>query len=447
MCIKINNIEGKIRLSFLIAAVVLILSVIFADPKSMSIVYFFFGIAAIFSAVIYLQIHFLWPERKAPELKKYPSLTVIIPNRNYAKLLERSLDAIFNMDYPRKFDIIIIDDASTDYSVEIIEKMIKKHKGKKITFIKNKVNIGKAKNLNQAIRMTDSEIVACIDSDTYPSKNTLLRMVPHFYMADNVGAVTGFITVANPKNLIQKAQELEYYSAFGFTPKMMANINGLMVAPGPMTLFRRKILIGVGGYDENNLTEDMEIGMKLQRNHYVIEYCHNAMIPTEVPDTLKSLFNQRIRWYRGTIFNLNKYRDMLLNTDYKHFGMFSYPTCVSYVFFIILTFSIFMWHFAKELIFKGEILISGLSISSLDYLNYVASGPPIVFTSAFIVFFFMFMGLWTYYLYKSIKQANVNLNISHLPAALAILFLYPFMVSVFYIISFIKEVYGSGKTW
>jgi cellulose synthase/poly-beta-1,6-N-acetylglucosamine synthase-like glycosyltransferase len=430
-------------------------SFLFQDIKSISAVYFLFGTLSIFSACIYIQIHLFNKFEKAKKLKKYPSLCVLIPNYNSSKTIAKCLKSIFRLDYPRKFEVILIDDGSTDNSIEIAQNVYSSMKkknaiDKKIDFkiIKNGKNIGKAASLNKGMRMTDCEVVACIDSDTYPRKDVLIKMVPYLYETDDTIAVTGFIVVHNPKNLIQKVQELEYYGSFGFAPKMMVSINGILTIPGPMSILKRKKVIEFGGFDEKNLTEDMEMGLKIHKNYGRIAYCPDAIIPTEVPDTIKKLYRQRVRWYRGTIFNLRKYYGMMLNPKYEDFGLFSYPSCFFYVVFIILTFTILGYHIIKDIAFKLQVIASGFSLYSLNYLKYIDwSSLPIVFNSSFLVFFFVFLGLWFYYLYHSMKQANVKIKRDHLPAIGFVIIIYPTLISIFYIISFIKELAGSENVW
>jgi len=263
-----------------------------------------------------------------------------------------------------------------------------------------------------------------------------------------VVAVTGFIVVANPKNLVQRVQEMEYYGAFGFAPKMMVNINGIMVIPGPMSILKKKEVMEAGGFDENNLTEDMEIGLRLHKHNYIIDYCPDATIPTEVPDTLMKLYRQRLRWYRGTIFNLDKYKSMMFNPYYKDFGMFSYPSCLFYVVFTILTFGILVYYLLRDLIFKLQILLLGVSAYSMGYFEYMDfSSMPVMFNSSFLVFFLVFMALWFYYMGFSVRQARAKLGLKHLPAILFVIVIYPTLISAFYISSFINEFLGSGRKW
>ncbi|HQT44577.1 MAG TPA: glycosyltransferase family 2 protein, partial [Candidatus Micrarchaeota archaeon] len=293
------------------------------------------SIVSLFSSLVYIVIHRGMPELPVPKLVKYPTITILVPSFNSGKTLKRSVEAIRAMKYPHDFRVIVMDDASTDGSIEQIRHI----KGVEIVALEK--NGGKAAALNRGIKLCDTELIAGIDSDTYPGPDTLMKAVPYFYRKPNVGAVTVYITVANhAKNLLTRVQELEYYSSFGFVSKINARINGLMVTPGPMSIYRRDMLVKIGGYDESNITEDMEMGLRIQSNSYAIECCTDALVPTEVPETFRGLYRQRIRWFRGTIFNLQKYGHMMLDTRFGDFGIFSYPAVVVYVLFTWMIFSI-----------------------------------------------------------------------------------------------------------
>jgi len=445
---------GKYKGLIAVATFFIFIAITFSSTKNMAIIYFAFGVVTIFSGLIYLQAYLFESGGKKVFMREedYPSLAVLIPNRNSSTTIERALQSIVNLKYPKPFEILVLDDYSTDNCLELIQKFADRYSSIKI--IRNEKNIGKAASLNDAIKRTNADIVACIDSDTYPPEDALIKMVPCFCHKKNIGAVTAFITTSEPKTLLQKVQELEYFNAFGFTSKVMSNINGLIVTPGPMTLFKRKALVKVGGFDEKNLTEDLEIGLRLQKNRYVIEYCSDAVIPTEVPETFKKLYHQRERWYRGTIFNLNKYREMMLDKKYENVGLFSYPTCLLYVGFTILTFSILLCYLVKDVVLRAEVFLSGLSASSGNLFNYLSytgytdiASMPLFFNSVFLVFFVLLVCFWIFCLYNSMKMAKIRIRPSHVPAIGFILLIYPMMISLFYLISFVKELCGSGMKW
>jgi cellulose synthase/poly-beta-1,6-N-acetylglucosamine synthase-like glycosyltransferase len=131
--------------------------------------------------------------------------------------------------------------------------------------------------------------------------------------------------VNNPQNLIQRMQWLEYLVGI-FTRSLMGHINAIHVTPGPLSVYRTEILRDVGAFDEKSLVEDQEICFRMQKNHWNVKHSRKGEVHTVAPATLKELYSQRKRWYRGGIQNLVKYRDMIFNTEYGEFGFFALPS-------------------------------------------------------------------------------------------------------------------------
>ncbi len=370
-----------------------------------------------------------------PKLEKFPSLTVLIPSFNAASTLENCLKHVLALKYPRKFSVAVIDDGSTDRTSEVLKRF------PKVKVLGGGKNRGKAVQLNRAIRACKTDLIACVDSDTYPNPQVLLDSVPLFYSRPNVGAVTLFITVANPKNFIQQVQNVEYFSGFGFYSKVAADLDGLYVAPGPMTVFSRKALVAINGFDEDNLTEDMEIALRLHSHGFSLAYAPSA-VPTEVPDTLKGLYKQRLRWYRGTIHNVLKYKHMFFNAKFNEFGKFFFPALSVFVATILLAFAV-IW----GLIFFGIFQW----LAKLYYSFSVGHFPLFAFWENFtvnslLVFAAVAVVLWYVFFRKSVSMLRYNASHLVLPA-LATIFVYPIFISLVYTISLFKELKASGRAW
>jgi len=162
-----------------------------------------------------------------------------------------------NLNYPSKKEIIVVDDGSNDNSQNILKKI------KGIKTILKKKNEGKAAALNDGITAAKGGYVVTIDSDTYPESDCLEKMVSH--MEEGISAVTGFVRAHNTKGIVEKIQEVEYLIAFGFFQKVLSDINAILVTPGPMSLYRKSVLKKIGGFDEKNITEDMEIAFRIRK--------------------------------------------------------------------------------------------------------------------------------------------------------------------------------------
>lgn len=105
----------------------------------------------------------------------------------------------------------------------------------------------------------------------------------------------------------------------------MGNLDCVHVAPGPFSVYRKEVLDKLGGFSENNLTEDMEISLRLQKHNYRIIQLINTSVYTIVPRTFKGFYKQRNRWYKGSLLNLFDYRKLIFNRKYGDFGMLQLP--------------------------------------------------------------------------------------------------------------------------
>ena len=160
--------------------------------------------------------------------------------------------------------------------------------------------------------------------------------------------VTPAMKVFKPKSFLQKFQRLEYIITL-FSNRLLSHFDALYVAPGPFSLYRKSIVTELGGFDEHNLTEDQEIGYRMQKHHYQLKHCFDAYVYTTAPRSIKQLYKQRSRWWRGSLLNFISYRSLFLNPRYGHFGVFQLPMImlgymtVCFVVFFFTYFTILPW--------------------------------------------------------------------------------------------------------
>lgn len=293
-----------------------------------------FAFISVYLMFLFLLIFFSHKKKlyKKPSLKKVPSISIIIPAYNEENCIEKTIKNIKKLIYPKKLEIIVVDDGSTDNTYKVVKKI----KGIKVL---SKKHEGKAKALNFGLKYAKGEIVACVDSDSYPEKYALLKTIPLF--EKDVAAVTTSIFVKNARNLIQRLQRIEYLF-IAWSRKILEHLNSIYVTPGPMSLYRKKILLKVGGFDEKNLTEDIEIAWRLLKHKYKIKMSLNAKVYTNVPKTLKKWWHQRIRWNIGGLQTNSKYFNLFLNKNFGNVGMFLLPFfSISYILSILGLFLIF----------------------------------------------------------------------------------------------------------
>jgi len=286
-------------------------------------------------------------------LKSYPSVTIAVPCWNEEKTVEKTVNSLLNLNYPKdKLKILLIDDGSKDKTWKIIQKFSNNSNIK----IFHKENGGKYTALNLGLENSDSEFFGGLDADSVVDPESLVRIMSYFERDPMAMAVAPSVVVNNPQNMIQNAQKAEYNMGV-YLKKMLCFLGAINVTPGPMTIFRKKVFNDLGGYRYGHNTEDMEIAYRMQKNHYKIEHCNDAYVYTETPGTMRKLYKQRIRWIYGFINNTIDYRGVLFRKKYGNFALFTLPMgiisiiSVSYLFSRII-YGLVVFLYSKIVVLK-----------------------------------------------------------------------------------------------
>lgn len=327
----------------------------------------------LFLAILWLNLLFLYPSKRKKKAMIWPSVTFVIPAKNEEKWIKKSLQSAINLDYPKKkLEIIVVNDASTDNTRIIAEKFIKNNPGHDIKLINRKKSIGiKAPGLNQALKIAKGSLFVCVDADSSVAEDALKKIVPQF---DNisVGAAISAIMVNNPQNLYEQVQHYEYLMSILYR-KLMANINTLAMTPGVLSIYRTGLLRKIKGFDETNITEDFEIALRIKEAGYSIELEPSCHTYTNVPNNFKELWRQRIRWFRGFIFNTIKYKHMVFNKKYSLFGNFQIPLNIFAVPFLLGTIGLILFQSITSLY---EFAIRSLTIDGYFISQFLSMTTP-----------------------------------------------------------------------
>jgi poly-beta-1,6 N-acetyl-D-glucosamine synthase len=241
-----------------------------------------------------------------PEGVYEPLVSIIVPAYNEEITGVKTVENLLRSNY-NKFEIIFIDDGSTDKTYELIKA---RFDGNDKVKIFTKPNSGKAASLNYGISHANGEIMVCIDADTILDTNAVARLVIPF-MDVNVGAVGGNVKVGNKKNLLTRWQSIEYTTSQNFDRLAYDYINTITVVPGAIGAFRGSALKEIGGFDVDTLAEDCDLTLRMLRAGYRVRACNDAFAYTEVPETLKMFMKQRFRWSFGIMQSFWKHRELI----------------------------------------------------------------------------------------------------------------------------------------
>ena len=249
-------------------------------------------------------------------LKGNPKVTVLVPAYNEEGKIHETIDSLKKLNY-KNLEILIINDGSKDKTAEEARANITDDS--RFMLIDNKVNKGKAACLNQGISLATGEYIATMDADSIVEKDAFRKVLPYFN-DKKVGAVTVSVEVAKTKKFMHKLVDLEFILGLSLLLKVSSMLGAAYVTPGPFSVYRKKVLDEIGGFDIENITEDLEIAYRIHKHGYKIENCIDAKVYTYVPETFRQLYVQRRRWYSGAVQTLAKHRKMLLNKDHGFFG-------------------------------------------------------------------------------------------------------------------------------
>ncbi len=261
---------------------------------------------------------------REPEPKADKTVSIIIPAYNESKGIARTIKSVLSLDYPEgKLEVIIVDDGSRDNTYELAKRFAS-DKNPKVRVFRKK-NGGKGSALNLGISKADGEIIITMDADTFVRKDALKVMIGYFYDED-VMAVSPSMGVYKPKGIWGRILQIEYYMGV-FLRKSFATVNAIHITPGAFSAYRKNFFLEHGGFDEHNLTEDLEVALRIQSKYGIIENAEKAVAYTYSPESFKALLYQRRRWYSGLIQNLWNYKRLF---GFKHgaLGYIVLPTAV-----------------------------------------------------------------------------------------------------------------------
>jgi len=322
-----------------------------------------------------------------PVAKKIPFVSFIVPVYNEEKVIAETIKSISGINYPKdKYEIIIVDDGSTDNTYNEAKRL----ESSKIKIFR-KENGGCASALNYGISHARGELIARSDSDTLISKDSLIKMIGYFE-DKRVMAVTSSMNVKNHHGFIQKLQWSEYILGI-FLRKIFDLNNSLYVIPGPLSVFRMNFFDKYGGFDETCVTEDTEMGMRIQSHDYLVKNSLNASVYTIIPETFSSLLKQRIRWYTGFFHNSLDYKHLYNPRRKTNLSLFFLPVALLSIFLSFLAFAVFAYYNIRGIIkYFIKLSVTGISFDDIArnfsvnkildlFLDYITS--PYVF---FLVF-------------------------------------------------------------
>lgn len=295
----------------------------------------------------------------------FPPISVVLPAFDEEPTILDSVRAQLALDYPRH-EVIVVNDGSTDGTLEVLReafdlyevppayprklrtetvRAVYRARGQSRLVVIDKENGGKADAINAGIDLARYPLLATVDADTIVDRNALPRIVRPFLLSGNTVASGGTIRISNnctfergelrephiPAKMLPGIQVPEYLRAFLFGRMGWNRLGGNLLISGAFALYRRDVLLSVGGFDPRSVTEDFGLTVALHRKlrqedeSYELPFVPDPVAWTEAPERYRDLAAQRERWHRGLIRTLLDNVGMLFNPKYGTVGMFVFP--------------------------------------------------------------------------------------------------------------------------
>jgi cellulose synthase/poly-beta-1,6-N-acetylglucosamine synthase-like glycosyltransferase len=299
----------------------------------------------------------------ANQLGSVPTVSIIVPTYNEAKVIQRKMDNLLILHYPRdKLEIVFVDGGSSDGTVELIEKLVKE------TQLPVKViREGHRRGFNRAViegfGQTSGEIICVPGAETEYDPSALEIMVQHF--ADSrIGAVTGKQEIRNIQDGYSPRLEASYRRLYDLVREAESAIDSPFDIKGEMSASRRSVfahlvekpeLVGKGAIDTC-------ISFQARMDGYSTVYEPRAVYHELSPMSLRDSFKQQKRRAATLIENMMVFRGMILNRRFGAFGMLIMPA--HFLMLTILPFVLLVGSIAAVL---------AVAVNSQDYVVLLAS--------------------------------------------------------------------------
>ncbi len=244
-------------------------------------------------------------------LEEYPMVSVMVPAHNESIVIRKTVLALLNFDYPKdKYEIIVINDNSTDNTAEVLRGIQEKFPSRKLVVL-NTDNVvggkGKSNALNIALSVATGSVIAIYDADNTPASNALRILVENLMADEKLGAVIGkFRTRNRNASLLTRFVNIETLAYQCMNQAGRYFFFKLCTIPGTNFVIRRSIINRMGGWDTKALSEDTEISFRIYRMGYYIKFMPLAVTWEQEPQKLKQWFKQRTRWAKGNVYVLIK---------------------------------------------------------------------------------------------------------------------------------------------
>ncbi|NDH63103.1 MAG: poly-beta-1,6 N-acetyl-D-glucosamine synthase [Alphaproteobacteria bacterium] len=235
------------------------------------------------------------PQHSPEAIEHWPPITILVPCYNEAENAEETLSTAAAVDYP-EFEIIAVNDGSRDNTAEVLNGLAGRIPGLRVVHLAQ--NQGKATAMNTGALLAKHEILVCIDGDALLDPQAL-RWIARAFRRGNVGGLAGNPRIRNRTSLLGRLQVGEFSSIIGLIRRAQTMYGRLFTVSGVICAFRKRALEDAGWWSPRTITDDIDVTWRIQVAGWRVIYEPNAVVWILMPETLRGLWNQRLRWAEG----------------------------------------------------------------------------------------------------------------------------------------------------
>ncbi len=409
---------------------------------------FLFAVSVIWMMILYQLVMSFWGYRyyrstriKEPDKphsrEALPSVSILIPARNEEVVIKTTLNHILSMDYPEdKMEVILINDGSTDKTAMEVESVSARYPQVRMVHLSG-VNAGKGKAhaLNFGLKSARNDLIAVYDADNCPEPSSLRILVMDLISNDHIGAVIGkFRTLNKKKNLLTRFINIETLSFQWILQAGRYLGFGITILPGTNFVIRREVLDACKGWDEDAITEDSELSVRVYQKGWKMKFVPAAVTWEQEPEKWSVWVRQRTRWVRGNNYVIKKFlkqalrlKNRFLMLEFLHLFILYYlflgAIIVSHLFFLlcglgilsvtvpgpytavwISAFLLYLLEIILVLSFENEDSLINIFCIALMYFTYCQMWIYVVFKAFYMDFMKKRVGVWD----KTERVLHVN---------------------------------------
>ncbi|MCB1152717.1 MAG: glycosyltransferase family 2 protein [Deltaproteobacteria bacterium] len=342
-------------------------------------------------------------ERIFDEPFPFPFVSILIPAHNEELVIERTIQAMLALKYPReRLEIIVVNDGSTDDTQAIVEEMATRHRQVRLVNIpEGEGGKGKSRTLNVGLEHAMGDVIAVYDADNRPEPESLSYLVANLLEESQLGAVLGKVrTINKDRGYLPPFINIEFISFQWLMQGGRYKLFNLATLPGTNYVIWRKVLDKAGRFDEEAIAEDAELSIRLYEMGYRIKFIPYAVTWEQEPEDIRTFIRQRTRWAQGMNYIIRKFLRIAFQMKNRRIMVdLFYLFSLYYIFFFALVMSdviallgvlgfvklgligpfTFIWFLAAMLFFmqsliaislEGEESFKNIFLSGIMYLTY-----------------------------------------------------------------------------